>query len=107
MCLDTVIRLDSADLNYDQTLGKGQCVTGEMSTSDGGVTWTVTDIDIPEFTFGQSSEHGFSTLLAYTCERENDDVLMDANNGSNMSLWDRPANIRKKESMVATTMWHC
>lgn len=50
--IDTTITLDSADPNYDQTMGKGQGVSGEMSTSDGGVTWTVTDIDIPEFTFG-------------------------------------------------------
>lgn len=34
-------------------MGKGNGVTGDMSTSDGGKTWTVTTIDIPEFTFGQ------------------------------------------------------
>ena len=48
---DTKIVLSSADPNYDQTLGKGQGVTGELSTSDGGVTWVATDINIPEFTF--------------------------------------------------------
>ena len=52
--IDTTLTLDTADPNYDQTMGKAQGVTGEMSTSDGGVTWTVTDIDIPAFTFGQS-----------------------------------------------------
>jgi hypothetical protein len=52
--IDTKITLNTADPNYDQTMGKGQGVTGEMSTSDGGVTWTVTDIGIPAFTFGQS-----------------------------------------------------
>jgi hypothetical protein len=35
--VDTKITLDTADPNYDQTTGKGQGVTGEMSTSDGGV----------------------------------------------------------------------
>ncbi|KAJ4355057.1 hypothetical protein N0V95_003275 [Ascochyta clinopodiicola] len=51
--INTVITLDSADPNYDQTMGKGQGVSGEMSTDDGGITWKVTDINIPEFTFGQ------------------------------------------------------
>lgn len=49
--IDTAITLDSADPAYDQTLGKGEGVTGEMSSTDGGITWTVTDIGIPEFTF--------------------------------------------------------
>ncbi|KAI9034938.1 uncharacterized protein KD926_005001 [Aspergillus affinis] len=52
---DTKIILDSADANYINTVGKGEGVTGEMSTSDNGKTWTVTTINIPEFTFGQSS----------------------------------------------------
>ncbi|KAJ4314238.1 hypothetical protein N0V94_006546 [Neodidymelliopsis sp. IMI 364377] len=51
--IDTVITLDTADPNYDQTMGKGDGVTGDMSTDDGGITWKVTDINIPEFTFGQ------------------------------------------------------
>lgn len=51
--IDTVITLDTADPKYDQTMGKGEGVTGEMSTDDGGITWKVTDINIPEFTFGQ------------------------------------------------------
>ncbi|KAF4540690.1 uncharacterized protein LTHEOB_632 [Lasiodiplodia theobromae] len=45
--IDTKIILDSADPNYINTMGKGQGVTGEMSTSDGGKTWTVTTIEIP------------------------------------------------------------
>ncbi|OMP81759.1 hypothetical protein BK809_0002754 [Diplodia seriata] len=52
---DTKIILDSADPNYINTMAKGEGVTGEMSTSDGGKTWTVTTIEIPEFTFGSSS----------------------------------------------------
>jgi hypothetical protein len=52
--INTKIILDSADPNYDQTMGKGNGVTGEMSTSDGGITWIVTTIEIPEFTFGSS-----------------------------------------------------
>ncbi|KAJ4353882.1 uncharacterized protein N0V89_005612 [Didymosphaeria variabile] len=51
---DTKIVLSSADPNYDQTLGKGQGVTGELSTSDGGITWVATDINVPAFTFGSS-----------------------------------------------------
>ncbi|KAF9697483.1 hypothetical protein EKO04_003976 [Ascochyta lentis] len=51
--INTVITLDTADPNYDQTMGKGEGVSGEMSTDDGGITWKVTDINIPEFTFGQ------------------------------------------------------
>ncbi|KAF1931109.1 uncharacterized protein M421DRAFT_339805 [Didymella exigua CBS 183.55] len=51
--INTVITLDTADPNYDQTMGKGEGVTGEMSTDDGGITWKVTDINIPEYTFGQ------------------------------------------------------
>lgn len=50
--INTTITLNTADPNYDQTMGKAQGVTGEMSTSDGGITWKVTDIDIPQFTFG-------------------------------------------------------
>ncbi|BCS19433.1 uncharacterized protein APUU_12261A [Aspergillus puulaauensis] len=48
---DTKIILDVADPNYINTMGKGEGVTGEMSTSDGGKTWTVTTIEIPEFSF--------------------------------------------------------
>ncbi|KAL6851339.1 hypothetical protein ACO1O0_008467 [Amphichorda felina] len=48
---ETKIILDSADPNYINTNYKGEGVTGDMSTSDGGKTWVVTTIDIPEFTF--------------------------------------------------------
>lgn len=34
-------------------MGKDEGVTGGVSTSDGGKTWTVSTIEIPEFTFGQ------------------------------------------------------
>lgn len=51
--INTKIILDKADPNYISTNGKGQGVTGEMSTSDGGKTWAVSTIEIPEFTFGQ------------------------------------------------------
>lgn len=51
--INTKIILDKADANYINTMGKGQGVTGDMSTSDGGKTWVVTTIEIPEFTFGQ------------------------------------------------------
>jgi hypothetical protein len=49
--IDTKIILDRADPNYKNTNYKGQGVTGEMSTSDGGKTWTVSTIHIPQFTF--------------------------------------------------------
>ncbi|KAI0864558.1 hypothetical protein F4860DRAFT_413295 [Xylaria cubensis] len=48
---DTKIIMDVADPNYINTLGKSQGVTGDMSTGDGGKTWTVSTINIPEFTF--------------------------------------------------------
>ncbi|EHA22264.1 hypothetical protein AAWM_07445 [Aspergillus awamori] len=48
---DTKIILDVADPDYINTLAKGSGVTGDMSTSDGGKTWTVTTINIPEFSF--------------------------------------------------------
>ncbi|KAF7173418.1 hypothetical protein CNMCM5623_005635 [Aspergillus felis] len=49
--INTKIILDKADPNYKNTNGKGQGVTGDMSTSDGGKTWTVSTIHIPQFTF--------------------------------------------------------
>ncbi|EYE90491.1 uncharacterized protein EURHEDRAFT_381908 [Aspergillus ruber CBS 135680] len=52
---DTKIILDTADSNYINTVAKGEGVTGEMTTSDDGKTWTVSTIEIPEFSFGQSS----------------------------------------------------
>ncbi|KAI1640791.1 hypothetical protein F4809DRAFT_647781 [Biscogniauxia mediterranea] len=50
--INTTIILDVADPDYINTNAKGEGVTGEMSTSDGGKTWTVSTIEIPEFTFG-------------------------------------------------------
>ncbi|ODM19701.1 hypothetical protein SI65_04687 [Aspergillus cristatus] len=52
---DTKIILDTADPDYINTVAKGEGVTGDMTTSDGGKTWTVTTIKIPQFSFGQSS----------------------------------------------------
>ncbi|GAP87050.1 hypothetical protein SAMD00023353_2500930 [Rosellinia necatrix] len=49
---DTKIIMDVADPDYINTLAKGEGVTGDMSTSDGGKTWTVSTINIPAFTFG-------------------------------------------------------
>ncbi|KAF5021630.1 hypothetical protein F66182_6330 [Fusarium sp. NRRL 66182] len=49
--VDTKIILDSADPNYDQTFGKGEGVTGELTTEDGGKTWVGSDFEIPEHTF--------------------------------------------------------
>ncbi|RHZ53265.1 uncharacterized protein CDV56_106733 [Aspergillus thermomutatus] len=49
--IDTKIILDVADPNYKDTLGKGQGVTGDMTTADGGKTWTVSTIHVPQFTF--------------------------------------------------------
>ncbi|KAH6962645.1 hypothetical protein BKA56DRAFT_598018 [Ilyonectria sp. MPI-CAGE-AT-0026] len=49
--IDTKIVMDVADPNYIDTLGKAEGVTGDMSTNDGGKTWTVTTINIPEFSF--------------------------------------------------------
>jgi hypothetical protein len=49
--INTKIILDKPDPNYRYTNWKGQGVTGQMSTSDGGKTWTVSTINIPQFTF--------------------------------------------------------
>lgn len=43
--------MDVADPDYINTLGKSEGVTGDLVTSDGGLTWTVDTISIPEFTF--------------------------------------------------------
>ena len=51
---NTKIILDSADPNYINTVAKGEGVTGDMTTSDGGKTWTVSTIKIPGFSFGGS-----------------------------------------------------
>ncbi|KAJ5698959.1 hypothetical protein N7462_000964 [Penicillium macrosclerotiorum] len=52
--INAKIILDSADPNYINTMYKGEGVTGTMSTSDGGKTWEIGTIGIPEFTFGSS-----------------------------------------------------
>ncbi|RBR15256.1 hypothetical protein FVER53590_03468 [Fusarium verticillioides] len=45
--VDTKIILNTADPNYIQTFGKGEGVTGgEMTTSDGGQTWVISDSTI-------------------------------------------------------------
>jgi hypothetical protein len=49
--INTKIILDVADPDYINTMGKGEGVTGDMKTTDGGKTWTVSRIDIPEYTF--------------------------------------------------------
>lgn len=49
--INTKIILDTADPDYINTMGKGEGVTGDMKTSDGGKTWTVSRIDIPEYSF--------------------------------------------------------
>ncbi|KAJ5594678.1 uncharacterized protein N7459_000886 [Penicillium hispanicum] len=51
---NTTIILDVADPDYIDTMGKGDGVTGDMSTSDGGKTWKVSTIHIPEYTFESS-----------------------------------------------------
>lgn len=44
--------MDTADPNYGNTQGQAEGVTSSgFSSSDGGKTWTVDRIDIPEFTF--------------------------------------------------------
>ncbi|GKZ90923.1 hypothetical protein AnigIFM59636_002957 [Aspergillus niger] len=48
---NATIILDVADPNYINALAKGCGVSGNMSTSDSGKTWTVTTINIPEYSF--------------------------------------------------------
>jgi hypothetical protein len=49
--INTEIIMDVADPNYINTLYKGEGVTGDLVTADGGKTWTVDTISIPQFTF--------------------------------------------------------
>ncbi|KAM0232275.1 hypothetical protein ACHAP5_010795 [Fusarium lateritium] len=49
--VDTKITLDTADPDYINTFGKGEGVSGEMTTEDGGKTWVISDVDIPSYTF--------------------------------------------------------
>lgn len=53
--INTKIILDVADPSYINTLAKGDGVTGNMKTTDNGKTWTVSTINIPQFSFGSSS----------------------------------------------------
>lgn len=48
--IDTKITMRVADPNYDQTLALTNA-EGDLTTSDGGKTWTVDTITIDEFTF--------------------------------------------------------
>lgn len=48
---DVTITLDAPDPDYINTVGKGEGVTGELTTSDDGKTWTASKIEIPEYTF--------------------------------------------------------
>ncbi|OJZ80124.1 hypothetical protein ASPFODRAFT_65959 [Aspergillus luchuensis CBS 106.47] len=48
---NATIILDVADPNYINALAKGCGVSGDMSTSDSSKTWTVTTINIPEYSF--------------------------------------------------------
>lgn len=57
--INAKIILDVADPNYSNTLGLGLGATGSMSTSDGGKTWVIGTINIPQFSF--SSGGGGST----------------------------------------------
>ncbi|KAI6835072.1 hypothetical protein KC332_g7388 [Hortaea werneckii] len=49
--VDVSIVMDSADPDYKLTQAKGEGVTGELTTNDGGKTWTVGKIGIPEHSF--------------------------------------------------------
>lgn len=49
--INASIILDVANPNYGNTLRKGDGVTGSMSTSDGGKTWEIGTIGVPQVTF--------------------------------------------------------
>ncbi|GME33922.1 hypothetical protein L218DRAFT_991829 [Neofusicoccum parvum] len=49
--INTVITMNSPDPNYIQTNWKGPGVTGDLKTTDGGLTWRVDKISIPAYTF--------------------------------------------------------
>ncbi|KAJ6094496.1 hypothetical protein N7467_002009 [Penicillium canescens] len=52
--INAKIILDVADPDYINTMSKGAGVSGSMLTIDGGKTWTIGTIEIPEYTFGSS-----------------------------------------------------
>ena len=48
---DITIYLSEADPNFKNTLGKGSgVVASDMVTSDGGKTWTISSITLPQYT---------------------------------------------------------
>jgi len=49
--VNTTITLFTPDPNYSKTLGKASGVTGSIKTTDGGKTWTVDTIQIPQHKF--------------------------------------------------------
>ncbi|KAF4421793.1 hypothetical protein F53441_14339, partial [Fusarium austroafricanum] len=49
--VDTKITLDLADPGYINTFGKGEGVTGDLTTEHGGKTWVGAEFDISEHTF--------------------------------------------------------
>ena len=49
--INVQIVLSAADPNYSRTLALGSSVKASMTTSDGGKTWNVGTISIPQFTF--------------------------------------------------------
>lgn len=54
-------------------MAKGEGVTGEMSTSDDGKTWTVTTIEIPEFSFWASTTVKVNNMYFSLSGSVNDD----------------------------------
>ncbi|KAJ5803589.1 uncharacterized protein N7503_006039 [Penicillium pulvis] len=49
--INTKITLSAADPGYIDTLALGEGVSGNMTTADGGKTWIVPRINIPEYSF--------------------------------------------------------
>lgn len=51
-CINTIITMDSPDPDYGKTQAQAPGVTTSgFGTSDGGKTWAVDRISIPQFTF--------------------------------------------------------
>lgn len=49
--INTKIILSGADAAYGSTLNKSKDINGDLTTKDGGTTWTSTVFNIPEYTF--------------------------------------------------------
>ncbi|KAI0128711.1 hypothetical protein BJ170DRAFT_342702 [Xylariales sp. AK1849] len=49
--LNTVVILDAADSSFGDTLALNEATTSGLSTSNGGITWSVETVDIQEHTF--------------------------------------------------------